>query len=41
MKEGKDLVFEPFPIKSRLCSKFEYIAFKELVPKSSGASSGK
>lgn len=33
MVEGKDLVFEPFPIKNRLCSKFEYITIKHLQPK--------
>ncbi len=25
LKEGKDLVFEPFPVKQRLCSKFEHV----------------
>jgi tetratricopeptide (TPR) repeat protein len=38
-KEGKDLVFEPFPIKNRLCSKFEYKAVKHLVPKAFKGSS--
>ena len=30
-KDGKDLVFEPFPIKNRLCSRFEAVKFSHLV----------
>jgi hypothetical protein len=30
--EGKDLVFEPFPIKNRLCSKFDFIRYTHLTP---------
>ena len=26
-KDGKDLVFEPFPIKQRLCSRFDFIRY--------------
>ncbi len=26
-KEGKDLVFEPFPLKSRLCSRFDTVKY--------------
>jgi len=27
-KEGKDLIFEPFPIKTRLCSRFDLLRFQ-------------
>ena len=27
-KDGKDLIFEPFPIKSRLCSRFDFIRYQ-------------